>query len=123
MGRPRSWTDDQLRSAVASESTWRDVVLAIGRADGGEARRSVQAHASRLGLDIGHLPLGRPANPVSPNDAGSNAGMPELAGVLLNVSSWAEALRCLDLTVSGAGYKRLQAAAREMGLDVSHFQG
>jgi hypothetical protein len=51
----RTWSDRQLREAVATASTWADVLHRLGLTDQGEARLRVKGHAVRLGLDVSHL--------------------------------------------------------------------
>src|SRR5690242_10527921 len=50
----RSYTDDQLRKAVASASSWGDVMEAIGKARN-QNRQSVQGRVRRLQIDASHL--------------------------------------------------------------------
>lgn len=50
----RSWTESQLRAAVASARSWSEVVERLGLL-GGSAVASVKGHALRLGLDTAHI--------------------------------------------------------------------
>lgn len=50
----RSWSEDQLRSAVATASSWQDVADALGLI-GGSAQPTIRGHAARLGIETGHL--------------------------------------------------------------------
>jgi hypothetical protein len=57
--RTRSWTDDDLRQAVATSSTWGQVARSLGlKADGGSSYGRIRSVATELGLDISHF-LGR----------------------------------------------------------------
>ena len=123
MVRPRNWTDDQLRSAVTAAATWGDVIRGVGRVDNVKARRTVQGHAVRLGLDVTHLPTIKMVDPIYPHDTGQRIRLNELAEVIPEVNSWAEAFRRLNLRVTGSGYLRLKAKARELEIDMSHFRG
>jgi len=122
MGRPRQWTDDQLRAAVAASTTWGEVVVNMGQADYGAARRNFQAHAVRLELSVEHLPPFKPVAPRQPTDR-SLADPELLAAAIAESTSWAGVLRRLGRGVSGSAQARLHMQADELGLDVSHFRG
>jgi 5-methylcytosine-specific restriction endonuclease McrA len=51
----RSWTDDDLRHAVATSSSLTDVIRALGLWPAGGNHRSVRAHIGRLGLATSHF--------------------------------------------------------------------
>ncbi len=60
----RRWSDAQLRKAVASASSWPELVAELGLSpDGGSQRVRVKAHAARLGLDLSRL--APPAGPAA----------------------------------------------------------
>lgn len=123
MPRPRKWTDDQLREAVATSSTWQEVVLKIGRTDNAKARRVVQGHAVRLDLDVGHLPAFKPVAPVYPHDFRYRNVVDDLAKAIPECDSWAQVFRRIGMTPTGSGYASLQNKAASLGLDTSHFRG
>ncbi|MGK2316568.1 group I intron-associated PD-(D/E)XK endonuclease [Gordonia rhizosphera] len=50
----RRWTDDELRSAIASAETWTAVTAELGLC-GESVTATVKGHAVRLGLDVAHL--------------------------------------------------------------------
>lgn len=52
MSRPRSWTDDQFRQAVATNTTLIGIASALGLTQGGPTNRVLRAHAQRLGLEL-----------------------------------------------------------------------
>jgi 5-methylcytosine-specific restriction endonuclease McrA len=54
-GRFRSWTDDDLRAAVAKHTNRSDVIRELGLRPAGGNHRSVQFHIERLGLDVSHF--------------------------------------------------------------------
>lgn len=56
----RGWTDDRLRVAVASSTSWAQVAVRLDLA-GGSSSATLRGHALRLGLDTAHL--ARPAAP------------------------------------------------------------
>jgi PD-(D/E)XK endonuclease len=51
----RTWTDESLRTAVQSSTTWAGVATALGLVGGGKTIAAIKAHAQRLRLEIGHL--------------------------------------------------------------------
>lgn len=120
MSRPRRWTDDQLREAVASSSTWNSVVHAIGRTDNAKARATVQGHAVRLGLDVSHLPPFKTVAPIYPDKAPPSDQ--EISEAVRHSISSAEVLRRLDVRISGFAYTRLRQRIDALRLDTSHFR-
>lgn len=52
MGRPRTWTDRQLRRAVNASVTWEEVASRLGLSHGNP---SVTRRARELGLDTSHF--------------------------------------------------------------------
>lgn len=119
MARAKRWTDEELRQAVKSAASWGDVVVGIGRVDESKARRYVQAHAVRLGLEVSHLPSFRPVAPVGAHDL---PPLRDLAGVVRESRSWAEVMRKCGLR-GGSMPVVLKRRAEEEGIDFSHFRG
>jgi hypothetical protein len=114
MARARTWTDEQLRKAVAGAATWADVARSLGlRAEGRNTFR-FRGHAARLGLDVSHLPAARasvePATSPAPFDS---------AAVITAVHAsrtWAGVLRRLGLNVALHNYRRVQEIAAQTGV-------
>ena len=123
MARPRKWTDEQLREAIAASSTWQEVVLKIGRTNNTKARRVVQGHAVRLSLDVSHLPAFEPVAPVYPHDSRFRGIVDDLVAAVPECDSWAQVFRRVGITPSGSGYVCLRNKALALGLDTSHFRG
>lgn len=123
MARPRTWTDDDLRTAVRETSTWGELVQKIGLTDFAKARRTAQGHCVRLGLDVAHLPAFKPLAPIEPHDSCWSSVSAEVAAAVPDSSSWADVFRKLGLPVTGSGYVRLKGTAERLGLDTSHFRG
>jgi hypothetical protein len=123
MAHPRSWTDEDLYAAVASSSTWNEVVARIGRKRvTRKGRLTVQGHALRLGLDASHLPaMDADAKPLRPDWV--RAADEELTEAVSQSTTWAEVFRRLDRRVTGSGYIAFQQRAETLGLDTSHFRG
>jgi hypothetical protein len=123
MARPRKWADEQLREAIATSSTWQEVVRKIGRIDYPKARRVVQAHSVRLALDVSHLPAFKPVAPVYSHDQRFRNLADDLAAAVPECDSWAQVFRRVGVTPSGSGYVSLRNKAVALGLDTSHFRG
>jgi hypothetical protein len=62
MAHPRTYTDEQLREAVAASSNWSQVMAAIGKKPG-NGTKNVKAVAERLGLDASHFAYKRSFRP------------------------------------------------------------
>ncbi|MFE5291661.1 hypothetical protein ACFQ8T_05715 [Isoptericola sp. NPDC056618] len=69
----RSWTESELRSAVAGAATWADVVERLGLR-GGSGVATVRGHAVRLGLDTTHLTV-----PDTESRSGMEARRPDVS--------------------------------------------
>ena len=56
----RTYTDDDLRAAVAESDTWAKVAVRLGKGRrSGASLRLMRSTADRLGLDVSHLSSGR----------------------------------------------------------------
>ncbi|MEJ7604396.1 MAG: hypothetical protein WKG01_41450, partial [Kofleriaceae bacterium] len=66
--RTRSWTDDQLRTAVNTCTTYAAVIRALGLVPAGGNYHQVQDRVATLGLDVSHFTLAgsRRAGPPVP---------------------------------------------------------
>jgi hypothetical protein len=54
-GRLRSWSDDQLESAVAGSTCLTDVIRRLGLRPAGGSHASIRSHIVRLALDVTHF--------------------------------------------------------------------
>jgi len=134
MARPRSWSDTDLRAAVASSTSWSAVTRALALARGGSTIRLVRARAGQLGLETAHLTAAgqQHPEPVVRGDvqerrrqaardrrSWTDAALQE---AVVRARSWAEVHRLLGLTVGGRSYPMLRARAGELGLETAHFR-
>jgi hypothetical protein len=108
----RTWSDDQLKDAVATGGNWRDVMRALGlRADSAGAIRIMKRHVAQLGLDTSHFRGKR-----SWSDA-------QLRRAVIDAQSWDELLTTLGLTPSsGDARVRVKAHAMRLGLNLAHLE-
>jgi hypothetical protein len=117
MARPLSsvptWSDSQLREAVAVSSNWRQVMRALGlNANSAGTIRRVKRQALGLGCETSHFRGKR---------AWSDA---QLRRAVIESLSWNEVLVALGLAVgSSDGRTRIKAHALRLGLDVTHLEG
>lgn len=113
MARARTWTDEQLREAIAGAASWADVARRLGlRAEGKNVFR-FRGHAARLELDVSHLPA--PLASVAP---ATSPGPLDSAAVIAAVQAsptWAGALRRLGINVAPHNYRRVQEIAAQAG--------
>ncbi|MFI5735329.1 group I intron-associated PD-(D/E)XK endonuclease [Kribbella sp. NPDC051587] len=110
LGDRRSWTDDDLRSAVRNNRSWRGVARAVGlKSASAGAIRTVQRHAVRLELETSHFTAQRRWSDRQLRDAVAAAG------------SWAEVLAALDVIDNGENRVRVKGHSVRLGLDSSHL--
>jgi len=107
----RTWSDTQLKDAVAAATNWRDVMRVLGlRADSAGAIRIMKRHVIQLGLDTSHFRGKR---------IWSDA---QLRRAVIDTQSWDELLTMLGLAPgSGDGRIRVKAHAMRLGLGLAHL--
>lgn len=111
----RRWTDDQLKSAVASSTSWSQVAESLALS-GGSSTTTLRGHAVRLGLDTDHLGRRRIALPdevARPDAANVSRAGPLLAAAWFELGgqsvSWPLEPTRYDLLVwQGDAAKRVQ---------------
>lgn len=106
----RTWTDEQLRKAVADARSWRSTCFALGLQSASSASiRGLQRHAARLGLDTSHFPQ-RP----SWTDG-------DLKLAVSSSSTWGAVAAALGLIGGGKTITSLKGRAHRLGLDTQHL--
>jgi hypothetical protein len=116
MARPskseRTWSDSELRDAVAASTNWRQVMRTLGlNASSAGAIRIARRHVERLGLDTSHFRGKR---------IWSDA---QFRRAVIDSQSWDELLATLGLAPqSGDGRIRVKAHAVRLGLDLSRLE-
>jgi len=106
----RGWSDEQLRDAVASQTSWRGVLRALGlRATSAGAARGVKRHAERLQLSTTHFTGQRGWSDRA------------LAVAVAQAGSWSDVLNELGLGDRAESRARIKGRALRLGLDVSHL--
>jgi hypothetical protein len=114
MARPRSWTYDDLRAAVAGARSWREVRERLGLRGGGSANRSLRERATALGLTIDHLP--------APGASSRRFTDAELADAVAAATSLHGVFVALGLAAGGSAWLRMQDHILRLGLDTSHWR-
>lgn len=133
MGRRRSWTDEQLRAAVAASTTFKEVHARLGLKPSGGSYSAVRIRVAELELDVSHFePRRRTAKPRRPpgQAAGGSRGSvieriapQDLRAAVEASQSIRETLGRLGIGISGSSYAAIKAAMRRHGIDRSHFRG
>jgi hypothetical protein len=114
MGTPgdtRTWTDDELRHAVADSKSWCAVARALGlKGTSAGTIRSLQRHASRLDLNTSHFTGQRQWSD------------PQLRAVMLRATCWADVLAGLGVADIPQNRVRMKGHAVRLGLDFAHLR-
>lgn len=105
----RSYTDDELRAAIASQQSWRGVLRQLGLvATSAGSLRTARRHADRLGFSYAHF-------------TGQRRWSDEaLAAAVTASRSWSAVARALGMA-GGSNIAALKGHSLRMGLDWSHF--
>jgi hypothetical protein len=127
--RPRTWSDDDLRVAVAGAATIAEVVRRLRLRRGGAAYITVRTRMEQLGLS-----LGRDGERSSP-DAGPSSGGGEaqtsdrrrwndgdLRRAVAEATSLADTFRRLGLRVGGSQWQLVRSRIVDLGLETGHWR-
>ena len=114
MGRPRTWTDDDLRAAVPLATSWRDLRDRLGLVGGGSTTERLRRRCAELDLDASHLPS-RGASPRRWSDQ-------QLVEAVAAATSLKGVFDHLGLAVGGSAWQRMQDHILRLELDTSHWR-
>jgi transposase-like protein len=117
MPRARSWTDEQLVSAVAASRTLSEVCRRLGLQPG--KYDVLRRHIARLGLDASHIPL----SGIGTRQNRRSWSIDDLARAVATSRSVSEVSRRLGYAPNGGVHRMLVSHIRSAGLDTSHFVG
>ncbi len=113
VGRRRTWTDDDLITALDGATSWSQVKRRLGLSSSGGAGR-VRRRCEELGLDLAHLPArGQAPRRWSDDD---------LRRAVAEASTLAGVFAALELSVGGRAWRRMQEHILRLGLDTSHWE-
>jgi len=105
----RTWTDDELASAVHNARSWRGVLRYLGLYQNGPTH-VVRREAGRLGLDTSHFGSG-----VRWTDA-------QLTAALAEAVTWRQLLSSLEMRPESRRSKeKVKARAARIGLSLDHL--
>lgn len=106
------WTDEQLRSAIASSTSFRDAAQRLGAI---ETRKRVRRRARELGIDTSHF--------KAPRDKARRWSDAELRVAVSAARSIAEVLRRLGLRAAGGNFEHVRRRIDALAIDTSHILG
>lgn len=113
MGRPRSWTDDDLRQQLPEATSWRDLRNRLGLVGGGSTVARLRRRCAELDLDVGHLPAAGEFPRGWTDD--------QLTEAVARARSLNGVFEHLRLAVGGSAWRRMQDHIVRLGLDTSHW--
>jgi hypothetical protein len=112
MARAVAWTDDQLRAAVASSTSYVGVLRKLGLKSNGGSQYAIQRRINELRLDVSHFKS-------KPVDATFDA---RLADAVRRSTSYDEVVDAMGLEPSPASYEKVQRRTTMLGLPRDHFE-
>ena len=115
-GPRRSWTDDQVRSAIAGSRSYVDALRALGAPVVAAMHNRIRRDARKLGASTGHFTRERNVRPRRWTDE-------QLRGAVSAARSTAGTLRALGLVPAGGNYDQVNRRIRDLALDTTHFTG
>jgi bacterioferritin-associated ferredoxin len=113
MGRPRTWTDDDLRDALHDATSWSDVCRRLGLGTSGGNLNCVRERCEALELDTSQLP--------APGAAPRTWTDQQLREAVRSARNLNGVFRHLGLAVGGSAWRRMQDHIERLGLDTSHW--
>jgi hypothetical protein len=124
--RPRSWTDDDLRAAVAGSSSIAEVVRRLRLGHGGAAYLTVRTRMEQLGLGLPSEAAPRGRTLRSGTDERRARTMrrwsdEDLARAVASARSLAQTFRLLELRVGGSQWQLVRRRILDLGLATDHW--
>jgi hypothetical protein len=128
MARPRSWSDEDLREAVAGATSYAGVVRSLRLSRGGAAYVTVRTRIEQLGISVSHFRTGVYEDPGR-DDHRSRSALPpprgptddDLATAVATARSLHQVFGTLGLRVGGSQWQRLRARIKALGLATEHW--
>jgi hypothetical protein len=110
----RTWTDEQLRHAIADARSWSDVLRALGLALGGSSRPRLVRRAEELGLDTRHLEAAAGGGRRSWSDV-------DLADAVASSRNLKQVFDHLGLRVGGGSWASMRTHIQRLELSTEHW--
>ncbi len=108
----RSWTDEQLREAVESTTTYAATLRRLGLSGSGAVHWDVKSRVEALGLDTSHFASSVDSRRTS--DA-------ELRDAVVSATTFVMVLERLGVPTTSTEHQRVRRRVRALQLDISHF--
>jgi hypothetical protein len=123
--RHRTWSDDDLREAVACSQTLAEVCALLNVTPGARAYEQLRRQIRRLGMPADHLPsVERPQQWSRQQRARRGRWNEEdLRAVVAASTTLSQVLRSLGYKPNGGMHRYVSKAIRNLGIDTSHFTG
>ncbi len=110
-GRARTWTEEQLKTAVADQRSWHGVLRQLGlKPTSTNSLRRIKQTVETLELDTSHFTGQRRWSDIQLRDA------------VMRATTWTDVLRLLDVNDDGSSHSTVKAHALRLLLDTSHLQ-
>jgi hypothetical protein len=109
-------TDDDIRHAVASSTSFVGVFEVLGVRPGGTANVMLRVRIRDLGLETTHFRYASGRHRGAWTDD-------HLRAAVASSSTYAQVIRRLGLVPAGGNYVQVQRRIRQLALDTSHFTG
>jgi hypothetical protein len=128
MARRRSWTDEDLREAVAGATSYAGVVRGLRLSRGGAAYVTVRTRIEQLGISVDHF--GTNADASAGRDDGPSGDAPrspggptdeDLVAAVAVARSLHQVFGALGLRVGGSQWQRLRARIKALGVSTEHW--
>lgn len=114
MPRPRPWTDDDLRAALALSTTTQDLCDRLGVKPGGKTYASLRQRAAELGLDASHLATRPPQQRRRITDEA-------LKDAVAKSWTYSDVCRNVGVKPAGANFATLRSRIERLALSTEHF--
>ena len=121
-----TWTDDELRIAVATATSMREVMARLGYGPSGGAWTAAKRQILQLGLDTSHfgrVGFSEPVRMPEPRASRRSWTDADLRAAVAASKSIAGVLRQLGLKPGGSMYVTIQRRIVDLALDTQHFTG
>jgi hypothetical protein len=122
--RPRTWSDDDLRAAVAGSSSIAEVVRRLRLRHGGAAYLTVRTRMEQLGVGLAGEPRSS-GRTLRSSEGGTRSARrwndEELARAVASARSLAQTFRLLGLQVGGSQWQLVRRRILDLGLATDHW--
>lgn len=115
MARRRTWTDDELTTAMQGATSWSQVCRRLGLRTGGSTLRRIRERSTELSLDVrGVMDTQQDARKWTDGD---------LVAAVARATNLNGVFAIMGLSVGGSAWRRMQDHIVRLELDTSHWTG